>query len=143
MKIVIHKTDENYKMTATNESGNTVLMDASKDIGGEESAFRPMQLLLAALGGCSTIDIVMILKKQRQKIDALEVEIEADRIKVGEASIFKNIHLIFKAKGVIKPEKLEQAIKLSLDKYCSVAKTLEPTATITYSYTINNEKYEI
>ncbi len=138
MKVTILRTDDNYKMTATNESGNALQMDGSKDIGGEESAFRPMQLLLAGLGGCTSIDVLLILKKQRQSIEFFEVEVNGNRVKVDDYSLFKTIHLTFKVKGDVKAEKLEKAIQVSLDKYCSVAKTLEPTATITFSTELNN-----
>jgi putative redox protein len=112
-------------------------MDASREAGGEESGFRPMQLLLTALGGCSTIDILLILKKQKQSIESFEVEVNGDREKVDEYSLFRNIELHFKISGEVDRSKAEKAIQLSLDKYCSVAKTLEPTAKITHKLSIN------
>lgn len=137
MKISISRTDDDFQMKAINESGNELLMDGSLAIGGHESAFRPMQLLLAAVGGCSSIDIILILKKQKQQIDSFDVEVEGDRESVEEYSLFRNIVLHFKIKGNLDHDKAEKAIKLSLEKYCSVSKTLEPTAKISYKLSIN------
>ena len=137
MKIQIKRNDDKFRMLAKNESGNELVMDASREAGGEESGFRPMQLLLTALGGCSTIDILLILKKQKQSVESFEVEVNGDREKVEEYSLFRNIELHFKIKGEVDRSKAEKAIQLSLEKYCSVAKTLEPTAKITHKLSIN------
>lgn len=124
-------------MEATNESGNHIIMDASKNIGGGESGFRPTQLLLAAVGGCSAIDVIMILKKQRQEIESLEIEVDGEKEKVEEYSLFRDIVIHFKLKGKIDRDKAERAIQLSLEKYCSVSKTLEATAKISYRLSLN------
>lgn len=137
MKIEIKRSNDKFRMLAKNESGNELVMDASREAGGDESGFRPMQLLLTALGGCSTIDILLILKKQKQSIESFEVEVNGDREKVDEYSLFRNIELHFKISGEVDRTKAEKAIQLSLDKYCSVAKTLEPTAKITHRLSIN------
>ena len=97
-----------------------------------------MQLLLSAIGGCSAIDVISILKKQKQLITDFEIEVEGDRQKIEEFSLWKTIVLHFKISGEVDNEKAEKAIKLSLDKYCSVSKTLEPTAIISYKLTVNN-----
>jgi putative redox protein len=138
MKISVKRTNDNYRMEATNENGNQIVMDASKNIGGEESGFRPTQLLLAAVGGCTAIDVIMILKKQRQEIESFEVEVDGEKEKVEEYSLFRNIVLHYKLKGKIDRDKAERAIQLSLDKYCSVSKTLEPTAKITFRLSLND-----
>lgn len=124
-------------MQARNEDGAVLHMDGSPDIGGENLGFRPMQMLLAAIGGCSSIDVILILKKQKQTIESFEVEVEGEKEKVEEHSLWKNIALHFIIKGQVDYEKADRAIKLSMDKYCSVSKTLEPTANITYKLTIN------
>jgi len=124
-------------MEASNEDGNVLHMDGSPDIGGEGKGMRPMQLLLAAVGGCSAIDVILILKKQKQIIDSFEVEVEGEREKIQDYSLFREICLNFKIKGKVDLEKAERAVKLSMEKYCSVSKTLEPTAKITYKVTLN------
>jgi len=138
MKINLIRLDDNFHMEASNEDGSTLSMDGSPDIGGQNKGMRPMQLLLAAAGGCSAIDVILILKKQKQVIRKFEVEVDGKREKVDDYSLFKDICLHFKMEGEIDPMKAEKAIQLSLEKYCSVAKTLEPTAKITYKLTIEN-----
>jgi putative redox protein len=92
---------------------------------------------LAATGGCSSIDVILILKKQKQVIESFEVEVEGEKEKVEDHSIFKDIVLHFKIKGQVDPEKAERAVKLSMEKYCSVSKILGKTARITYKVTVN------
>jgi len=137
MKINIKRLNDDFHMEAKNEDGVAIQMDSSPDIGGKNLGFRPMQMLLAAVGGCSSIDILLILKKQKQIIDSFEVEVEGEKEKVEEHSIWKNVILHFKIKGEVDYDKAERAVKLSLEKYCSVSKTLEPTAKITYKLTVN------
>lgn len=139
MKINIKRLNNNYHLLATNEDGNEVHMDSSPDIGGEGNGIRPMQMLLAAVGGCSSIDVILILKKQKQEIENFEVEVEGDKVKVEDHSVFKNIVLHFKIDGNVDRDKAERAIQLSMDKYCSVSKILQPTATITHKLTVNGK----
>jgi putative redox protein len=137
MKINIKRIDDDFNMEATNEDGNTLLMDGAPDIGGHGKGMRPMQLLLAAVGGCSAIDVILILKKQKQIIESFEIEVDGEREKIEDYSLFKDICLHFKITGEVDPDKAERAVKLSVEKYCSVSKTLEPTAKITYKISIN------
>lgn len=137
MKINLKRLDDDFNIEATNEDGNTLLMDGSTEIGGHGKGMRPMQLLLAAVGGCSAIDVILILKKQKQVIESFEIEVEGEREKIQDYSLFRDIVLHFKLKGKVDYDKAERAIKLSMEKYCSVSKTLEPTAKITYKLTIN------
>lgn len=132
MKISLSRKSGDFHFEALNDSGNTLQIDGSVDIGGSNAGFRPMQLLLAAVGGCSAIDIVSILKKQRQQIEAFDIEVEGERQPIAQYSIWKNIHIVFKLKGKIDLEKAKKAAELSMEKYCSVSKTLEPTAHITH-----------
>lgn len=137
MKINIKRIDDAFNMEATNQEGNSLLMDGSEDIGGHGKGMRPMQLLLAAVGGCSAIDVILILKKQKQVIESFEVEVDGEREKIEDYTLFRDICLHFKIKGKVDVERVERAIQLSMDKYCSVSKTLEPTAKITYKLTVN------
>ena len=124
-------------MEASNEDGNTIQMDSAPDIGGEGKGMRPRQMLLAALGGCSAIDVLLILRKQKQEIEDFNVEVDGESEKVQHYSLFRDITLHFKVKGTVDYDKVERAVKLSIDKYCSVSKTLEPTAKINYKITLN------
>ena len=137
MKITIKRTDDDFAMEAKNEAGNIITMDGPPQLGGHNSGFRPTQLLLAAVGGCSAIDVLMILKKQKQKVDSLEIEVDGEKEKVEEYSLFRNITIHFKLRGEIDLDKEERAVQLSIEKYCSVSKTLEPTAKITYKVSLN------
>ncbi|MGO9324766.1 MAG: OsmC family protein [Terracidiphilus sp.] len=118
------------KFVASNAAGATGVIDAPADLGGEHAGLRPMETLLSALAGCSAMDVLHIMKKQRQKLERLEVEVEAERADAIPA-VFTKIHLRFKAHGAVDLKKLEKAVALSVEKYCSVSKMLEPTVEIT------------
>ena len=137
MKITIDQLNETH-MEAANEEGGRIRMDGSRSIGGIEGGFSPMQLLLAAAGGCSAIDIIGILEKQKQELQDLQVEVKGNRQKKETYSEFTTIHLHCIFTGSLDKRKVERAISLSLEKYCSVSKTLEKTADITHSYEINS-----
>jgi putative redox protein len=138
MKINIQHLGKDFTLKASNEEGQALLMDASSEIGGTQNGMRPMQVLLASLGGCAAIDVLLFLKKQKTIIHSFELEVEGWREKTQNYSLFKNIFLHFKITGNLTEEKAERAVKLSLEKYCSVAKTLEPTATIGYRISIHS-----
>lgn len=133
MIIELQKKNDAYHFEAVNESGLQVQIDASAAIGGLNKGPRPMELLIMGLGGCSGIDVVSILKKQKIEVEGLRIRIEAEREKDVNPSLFTDIHITFIFKGAIDKGKAERAISLSLEKYCSVAKTLEKTAKITSS----------
>lgn len=122
----------NFHFEAKNENGKTVEIDASPAIGGENKGARPMELLIMGLGGCSGIDVVNILKKQKIKIRDFDISIDAEREADAVPSLFTKIHAIFSFNKEVDPAKAERAVALSMEKYCSVAKTLEKTAKITY-----------
>lgn len=137
MRINVRKLDGERHMEASNEEGGLIRMDGTRTIGGLEGGMSPMQLLLAAAGGCSMIDIVGILEKQRQPLEDIRVDVDGDRQKVKTYSEYKTVHLHFKLKGDLDPSKVERAITLSVEKYCSVSKALEPKSVITHSFEIN------
>ncbi len=118
------------KFTATNAAGATGVIDGSADLGGENAGLRPMETLLSALAGCSAMDVMHIMKKQRQGLERLEVEVDAERADAIPA-VFTKIHLRFKGYGPIDREKLQKAVELSIEKYCSVSKMLQPAVEVT------------
>lgn len=136
MKIEIQRKGGLYHMQARNETGNIVEMDGSPAIGGTNQGFRPMQMLLAALGGCSTIDIISILTKQKQQVEDIRITVDGKREPNAEPSLFQDIHVHFTVKGDLSEQKVKRAVDLSMEKYCSVAKTLEKSARITYDFSI-------
>lgn len=136
MKILLKRLNKDFHLEASNESGNTVHIDASPAIGGSGEGARPMELLIMGLGGCSSIDIISILKKSRQPLDDLEVEINAEREQGVEPALFTTIHAHYVLTGDLQDSQVKRAVELSLEKYCSVARVLEKSATITWSYEI-------
>jgi putative redox protein len=133
VKIELERLNDGYHMEAKNELGRTVQMDSSPDDGGSNLAMRPMQLLLAAMGGCSAIDVISILKKQRQDLKDIKITVTGEREKGATPSLYTEVHAHFKLYGNIDRDKAEKAVSLSIEKYCSVSKTLELRATVTYS----------
>jgi putative redox protein len=124
MKISLQRLDDAFNMEAVDEAGHKVLMDSSVENGGNNNGVRPMQMLLMGLGGCSAIDVAMILKKQRQEIKDFRIEIEGEREKGKEPSLWETAHVVFHLTGDIDPDKAARAVELSMNKYCSVAETL-------------------
>ncbi|MCO6429045.1 OsmC family protein [Nitrosomonas communis] len=118
------------------ESGHRVLMDGAPDIGGRNLGPRPMELILLGLGGCSAIDVILILQKSRQQITDCVVEIDATRA-TEDPKVFTDIHLHFIVTGTnLKLQQVERAIDLSAEKYCSASIMLKSTANITHDYEI-------
>lgn len=105
----------------------------------ENKATRPMELLLLGLAGCSSVDVIGILEKQKQKVSSYSVYVEAERVKSIPA-IFKTITISFHLEGEIQEIKAIKAIELSVNKYCSVSHILEPTAQIITQLIINNKE---
>ena len=140
MKVKLKLVNQAVRFDAVNEQGITIPIDGSEAVGGNNEGVRPMQLLLMGLGGCSGIDICTILKKQRQKIDNLEIEIEGLREKDEIPSVFKEITICFYLSGDLVADKINKAVDLTMDKYCSVAKILEKSAVITTKTFLNGEE---
>lgn len=138
MKIELKRLDDAFHFEAISETGNVAHMDAGENIGGHNKGVRPMQMLLMGLGGCSAIDIVLILQKQKQQIDDFQISIEGEREAGKEPSLWKEITIHFKLKGRIDLEKAKRAVDLSMEKYCSVSRTLELAgANIRYEVSVN------
>ena len=133
----MERLDDHVNFKATDKNGQSIVMDGSPKIGGQNNGVSPLDSLLMGVAGCSSIDVVLILKKMKQNIDDIKVKVEAEKIKVEDHTQFKTINIHFDVKGDIKEKKLAKAIDLSTQKYCSVSKILEKTAEITTSYTLS------
>lgn len=117
-------------------SGHEVTLDASPESGGHNKGPRPMEMLLTGLGGCTGIDVVMILKKMKEEIKEFSMDIDGERAEEAPKR-FTKIHITYKFKGKnLSEKKIERAIKLSEEKYCSASSSLN--AEITSSYEIEN-----
>ena len=138
-KRIILNWKGNFRFEAKNEKGLLINFDALTKYGGEETAPTPMETVLASLAGCTSFDVINILKKKRQNITSYSVETEAER-RDEPPEVFTKIHINYIVKGRnISKEAVEKAIQLSNDKYCSVGAMLKKTAEITTSYEIIQE----
>ena len=124
VKVELERVNGAYGFEARDANGHAVKIDTSPETGGENFGVRPMQLLLMGLGGCSGIDILSILKKQRQNVTDFKMHIEGEREPGKDPSLWKNITIVFELKGQIEQDKAEKACALSMEKYCSVTETL-------------------
>jgi putative redox protein len=130
---------ENVCFMAESESGHAMIMDGAPDIGGRNLGPRPMEMLLMGTGGCTSVDVVMILQKSRQDVTACEVEVSAERA-ADHPKVFTKIHMHFTLRGRgLKPEIVDRAIKLSAEKYCSASIILGKTAAMTHDFEIIEE----
>jgi putative redox protein len=122
--IQLQRVHGDFGFQATDENGHSIKMDSSPESGGEDFGVRPMQTLLMGLGGCSAIDVISILKKQRQEVVDYKMTISGEREKGKEPSLWKSINVEFHLYGNIDADKASRAVDLSINKYCSVAATL-------------------
>lgn len=131
-------THPDFGMTITDAKGHKMKIDVPAEFGGQGDGFRPMQTVLSALCGCSAVDVVSILKKQRQTITGLSIKVDGERQHGIEPSLWETIHVIFDLKGDLDPSKVSRAVELSINKYCSVAETLRRAgAKITWEVLVN------
>ena len=140
MKINLERKNDAFHFVATNAFGHEVHIDNKTDDAPKGAS--PMELLLIGVAGCSAIDVVSILKKQRQEITSYKAELKGDRVQGKDASPFTDIYVNIFLEGNIHPEKAKRAAQLSFDKYCSVSKSLEPGVIIHYAVILNGEKLE-
>ena len=138
MKVSLNRINDNYLFEAKGASGVPVLIDNKTENEASKGA-SPMELLLMGVGGCNAIDIVMILKKQRQEITSYKIEVEGHRKEVREAKPFEAIHVTIYLEGKIDEAKAIRAAQLSFEKYCSVSITLEASVKISYSIVLNGK----
>ena len=113
----------------TSQSGHPLLLDASAE---HKSGMSPMEAVLTALCGCTSVDVVSILQKKREPLEGLTVTAEAEQAAT-PPRVFTKIHLTYRIRGRVSQKAAEDAVSLSKNKYCSVSKMLEKAATIDYS----------
>lgn len=140
MKIKLCRLNDNFLFEGYNEQGNKIKLDNTTLPQAEGAS--PMEAVLMAVAGCSGIDVIAILKKQRQQITNFSIEVEGERMQVDEAKPFKSIHLKFIIDGEVEPRKALKAAELSFEKYCSVSKSLNPDIKISYEAVINGNRAE-
>ncbi|WP_276090662.1 OsmC family protein [Pedobacter sp. JY14-1] len=136
MEINLIRKSGKFNFEAENASGFKVELDAKQEIGGEGKGFRPMEMLLAGLGGCSGIDMVNVLTKQKEPLDDVKISIKATR-REEIPQIFEEITIHFDLYGALSPQKVERALSMTFEKYCSVSNILERSAKLKYTYEIH------
>ncbi len=135
MKATVQLID-GVHFSANADSGHQVLMDGSPDFGGENRGSRPMELVLMGMGGCTAFDVILILRKARQKVADCRVELSAERAD-SVPKVFTKIHVHFVVTGHnLRESAVERAVKLSAETYCSASAMLGKTAAITHDYEI-------
>ena len=123
-------------MVGKSDSGHTITMDGPPESGGENLGVRPMEILLLGVAGCTMIDVVTTLKKMRQDLSHCETKINAERA-TDHPKVFTDIHIQFIVKGKdLDSKKVDKAITLSAEKYCSASIMLGETATITHDFEV-------
>jgi putative redox protein len=139
MKVEI-QWKKNMHFEAATQSGHLLSLDAAPEVGGENLGPRPTEVLLAAAGTCSGIDIVDILRKMRLNVGSFSMEVSGKRAEEHPRR-FTHVHFHYRLTGELPEEKVRRAITLSLEKYCSVSRSLN--AEITASFEINGERFEL
>jgi putative redox protein len=135
MKVRI-KWLEGVAFVAETETSHAFVMDGSPEGGGRNLGPRPMETVLAGTGGCTAYDVVTILRKARQDVTDVAIELDADRAAT-DPKVFTRIHMHFIVKGHnVKRDAVERAIKMSAEKYCSATAMLAKTAEVTHDFEI-------
>jgi putative redox protein len=125
---------EGMSFVAETGSGHAVVMDGAPEGGGRNLGPRPMEMVLLGTGGCTAYDVVLILRKSGEPVTGCEVQVKADRAEA-DPKVFTNIHFHFVVRGKgVKQGKVEHAIRLSAQKYCSATAMLAKTAAITHDF---------
>lgn len=138
MKVLLKRVDDAFHFEASGQSGVVNHIDAGENVGGHNLGARPMEMLLMGLGGCTSIDVILILQKQKQALEDIQIEVSGERetIEGTNMSPFRKINIHFLLKGNLDAKKVERAISLSMEKYCSATAQLSCSAEITHSYEI-------
>lgn len=138
MHIHLLRSPDGHAMQAGDEAGNQITLSLPDSAGGTATGFRPMQLMIISLGGCAAIDVLTILKKQRQQVVDLRIGIDAERYHQPLPAPWEKVHLVFTVIGLVDQQKAEKAVAMSLDKYCSASETLK-LAGATISWEVRTE----
>lgn len=136
MKMEINRIDEPYVFEFSDLNGNTIIMDSSADLEGQNKGMTPMQVLLGSLMGCMSIDIILVLKKQKISPKNYRVEVITKK-REGVPSPYEKIHFVVSIDADVDRKKINRAISLSLEKYCSVRACLKDDIEISFEVNPN------
>lgn len=139
MSRAVIRFTEGMQFVAHADSGHAVVMDGPPEVGGKDTGPRPMELLLMGLGGCSGMDIVSILRKKKENVTGLEINIGGTKAEEYPKK-YTDLSIEFIVRGMkLSEEAVKRAVELSMTKYCSVKASLEGPAKVSYSYRIVEE----
>jgi len=140
MKVSLERINKDYLFEVRNEAGRSVILDNKSKSEGVVAGISPMELVLMGVAGCSSIDIVAILGKQKINPDSLRMEVHGLREEGTVPALFHTIEITIHLEGEgITPEKANRAAKLSYEKYCSVSKMIDSVANIQFSIILNGK----
>lgn len=140
-RIELVRVQGEFGFETTDENGILTRIDGSQEIGGQDFGSRPMNLLINGLAGCAGIDVILILKRQKQDVTGFKIVVNAEKEDVQHFSLWKNIEMTFYVSGRVEKGKVQRAVDLSMTKYCSVAETLRRAgAEIVTNVVVNDEK---
>lgn len=140
MDVLLERINNDYLFEVANSNGHRVLLDNSTKTEGSVKGISPMELLLMGLAGCSSIDIVAILSKQKINPTSIKMKVNGERTPGAVPALFHTINVDVILEGDFAAEKAQRAVDLSFEKYCSVSKTLEHTSKINYLVFLNGNK---
>lgn len=126
---------EDMQFVASADSGHAILMDSTPEVGGHDSAARPMEVLLMGLLGCTAMDVISILKKKRQPVQGFKIFASGER-SAEHPKKYTQIHLEYVAYGDVDPKALARAVELSETTYCGAIATVRGVAEVTISYRV-------
>ena len=142
MRVTLDRIDDGFLFRGRTPEGTETHFDVSPEEGGSGRAPGPMQTVAMALGACSGIDVILILRKGRGHVESFHVDIDYERDEEQTPAVFTRLHVHYALVGDLNPGRVRRAVELSVHKYCSVAKMLEGTASIEHSYSVNGERYD-
>ena len=143
VRVKLSKQAEDFHFVAKNEAGHSVhIDDATAYDDGTGSGVGPMQMLAMALGGCSGVDVMMILKKGKCDVRRFDISVTGEKPDGVSPSVYHELRVVYDVEGDLQRSRVERAIRLSLEKYCSVAATLGRSARIRFDYVVNGEDFE-
>ena len=140
MNVSLERINKDYLFQVSNSDGKSVLLDNKSKSFGEIQGISPMELLLMGIAGCSSIDIIAILDKQKINPISLKMDVKGHRHENQVPALFYQIDINIYLEGSFSPEKAKRAAKLSFEKYCSFSKTLESTAKINHKVYLNGSE---
>ncbi len=136
MKVIVKRKNEPVHFTVEDSMGHSIEVEGGPAAGGQDRAFRPMALVLGSIACCSVMDAIVILKKQQQEVDDIQIEVRGQRPEGKYPSPFEHIHLHYIITGKVDDDRATKAIKLAVEKYCSVAEMFRGNVSIDYSHEI-------